>query len=119
MEKTFNPINNMWSLDTDAGHILHKIGSSDYPELRHLTVKADHVDAWEEIAVADIPPYTKDEYDAEVERLISERYSYGKEIEINRERDTKPESYAEYLAYVDQCKVSARENLATRRGGEA
>lgn len=65
-----------------------------------------------EIAVTDIPPYTKAQYDAEVERLIAEKYSHGKEIEVNREHDTKPERFAEYLAYIEECKVRARENLA-------
>lgn len=112
MQKTYRENINMWALDTDADHILHRIGSDDYPEIRHTTVKPDDVEAWEEVALADIPPYSKAEYDAEVERLIALRYSHGKEIEINREHDTKPERFAEYLAYVDECKARAREVLA-------
>ena len=44
-----------------------------------------------------------------MERLIALRYSYGKEIEVNRERDTRPEQFAAYMAYVEECKVRARE----------
>lgn len=101
--------NGFWALDTDQEHILHRTGSDDYSEIRHTMVKDP--DNWEEIAVADIPPYTKAQYDAEVERLIAERYSHGKEIEINREHDTKPERFAEYMAYVEECKVRAKVNL--------
>lgn len=109
----------LWAIDTDAEHILHRIGSDDYSEIRHAMVKDP--DNWEEIAVADIPPYTKAQYDAEVERLIAERYSHGKEIEVNREHDTKPERFAEYLAYIEDCKVRAKEILAEmeRREKEA
>lgn len=108
MNKT-QKANGLYALDTDAEHILHRIGSDDYSEIRRATVKDPEV--WEEIAVADIPPYTKAQYDAEVERLIAEKYSHGKEIEVNREHDTKPERFAEYLAYIEECKVRAKENL--------
>lgn len=111
MNKTERP-DGLYAIATDAGHILHRIGSDDYPEIRRSVVKDP--DEWEEIAVADIPHCTKAQYDAEVERLIAERYSHGKEIEINREHDTKPERFAEYIAYVEECKVKAKENLTKK-----
>lgn len=117
MEKTYKEKLGMWQLDTDQAHILHRKGSDDYTEIRHVTVKDP--DTWEEIAVADIPPYTKAEYDAEVERLIALRYSHGKETEINREREEKPERFAAYIAYVEQCKADARQSLATAKVGQA
>lgn len=117
MEKTYKEKFGMWQLDTDQGHILHRVGSDDYTEIRHTMVKDP--DAWEEIAVADIPPYTKAEYDAEVERLIALRYSHGKETEINRERTEKPERFAAYMAYIEQCKVEARQSLAAAKVGQA
>lgn len=118
MNKT-QKANGLWAIDTDAEHILHRVGSDDYSEIRHAMVK--NPDEWEEIAVADIPPYTKAQYDAEVERLIAERYSHGKEIEVNREHDTKPDRFAQYLAYIEKCKVRAKEILAEmeRREKEA
>lgn len=58
---------------------------------------------------AELPALSKAEYDAEVERLIALRYSYGKEIEVNRERDSKPEQFAAYMAYVEECKRQAKE----------
>ncbi len=117
MEKTYKENPGMWQLDTDQGHVLHRVGSDDYTEIRHTVVKDP--EAWEEIAVADIPPYTKAEYDAEVERLIALRYSHGKEVEINRERTEKPERFAAYMAYVEQCKAEARQSLAAAKVGQA
>ena len=103
----------MVALDCDNDHILHRIGGDDYPVIRHTKVNPGDEDGYEEIAVSDIPPYTKGEYDAEVERLIALRYSHGKEVEINRERDIKPERFAEYMEYIGQCKAEAKANLAT------
>ena len=111
MNKTFNTRINRWGIDADDGYILHRVGSDDYTENRHASVTADDLDNWEEIAVDAVPRYTKAQYDAEVERLIAERYSHGKEIEINREGTTKPERFAEYLDYIEECKRRAKELL--------
>lgn len=126
MEKTYKPNLNMWQLDTDADHILHRIGSEDYTEIRHTIVKDP--DAWEEVAVTDIPPYTKSEYDAKVAELVREKYTADEEFALHRkmfnamlpqaaalsddavaEADAEKamEEYAEYNAYVEQCKLDA------------
>ena len=117
MNKTFNTRINRWEIDAAEGHILHRIGSDDYTENRHASVTADDLDNWEEIAVDAVPRYTKAQYDAEVERLIAERYSHGKEIEINRESTAKPERFAEYLDYIEECKRRAKE-LLMKEGGD-
>lgn len=117
MEKTYKEKFDMWQLDTDQGHILHKVGSDDYTEIRHTMVKDP--DAWEEIAVADIPPYTKAEYKAKIVELIRQRYDQDDENGILRQRDTKPDEFAEYDAYVEQCKAEARQNLAAAKVGQA
>lgn len=102
----------MWALDAEPGHILHRIGSDDYTGNRHAMVRPEALDLWEEVAESEIPSYRKERYDAEVERLIGVRYTHGKEIEINREREINPERYAEYLAYIEECKRMARETLS-------
>ena len=109
MEKIYKESIGLWQLRTDKSHILHRIGSDDYTEKRDAHV-SNPVE-WEELALSEIPPYTKAEYDAEVERLIAERYSHGKEIEVNREHDTKPEQFAAYMAYIEECKAKAVANL--------
>lgn len=107
MQKTFKESISMWSIDADEGKVLRRKGSTERSENRHATVTDP--EEWEEIDAAGQPSQTKAEYDAEVERLIALRYSYGKEIEVNREHDTRPEQFAAYLEYVEECKRQARE----------
>lgn len=131
MQKTYRENINMWALDTDADHILHRIGSKDYSEIRHTIVKDP--EEWEEIAVADIPPYTEAEYKAKVEELIRERYSASDEFAIQRKMlnamlpqlailsdedagqfnaEKAIAEYTEYNAYAEQCKADAPDAIA-------
>lgn len=107
MQKTFKESINMWGIHADEGKVLRRKGSTEPSDNRHATVTDP--DEWEDVDPADFPALSKAEYDAEVERLIALRYSYGKEIEVNRERDSKPAQFAAYLEYVEECKVRARE----------
>lgn len=107
MQKRFKESINMWSIEAEEGKVLRRKGSTERSENRHATVTDP--DEWEEIDAAGQPSQTKAEYDAEVERLIALRYSYGKEIEVNREHDTRPEQFAAYMAYIEECKVRAKE----------
>ena len=117
MQKTYRLSINMWALDTDADHILHRIGSKDYTENHHATVKDP--EEWEEIAVADIPPYTEAEYKAKVEELIRERYSASDEFALinnvmSEATEKRQNEYAEYQAYREECKRRAKEELTTK-----
>ena len=107
MEKRFKESIGLWEITAGEGKVLRRRGSQEPSDARHATVTDP--DEWEEIDAAGQPSQTKAEYDAEVERLIALRYSYGKEIEVNRERDARPERYAAYLAYIEECKVRAKE----------
>lgn len=107
MQKRFKESINMWSIEAEEGKVLRRKGSTERSENRHATVTDP--DEWEEIDAAGQPSQTKAEYDAEVERLIALRYSYGKEIEVNREHDTRPKQFAAYMAYIEECKVRAKE----------
>lgn len=51
------------------------------------------------------------DYIEEVERLIRKRYSVSAELAILRQRDVKPEEFAEYNAYAEECKRKAKEEL--------
>ena len=51
------------------------------------------------------------DYIEEVERLIRKRYSISAELAILRQRDVKPEEFAEYNAYAEECKARARTEL--------
>ena len=50
----------------------------------------------------------KAQYEAKVDRLVREKYSLSNELAILRQRDTKPEEFAEYNTYVELCKASAK-----------
>lgn len=44
-------------------------------------------------------------YDEAVDAQIRKRYSVSQEFAILRQRDEKPEEYAEYFAYCEECKA--------------
>lgn len=113
MEKIYNKSVGLWAVAADEGCVLHRKGSRDFTRNRRAIV-ADP-EAWEDVAAEAVPQYSREEYCREVERLIALRYSHGREIEVNRERESKPERFAEYMAYVDQCKVVAVENLTPNK----
>lgn len=135
MKKTYLDFVDRYELSCTEEYYLHRKGSELYPACRRLHVKADEVDDWEEILIADIPPYTKAQYRALVVELIRKRYDVDKEFEIQRElldallnpqpmtlEATDPEAttptpgiiadFNAYNAYVEECKLRAKEMLA-------
>ena len=44
------------------------------------------------------------DYSEAVDHAILERYSLSQDFEILRQRDSKPDEYAEYYAYCEECK---------------
>lgn len=98
-------------LVADPGKWLHKRGTDTY--VPKAPVATADIDKWEE--VDDNPPYTKEEYDREVERLIALRYTTGQEIQFAREKEEAGEKYVAYLEYVERCKADARAALAGGR----
>lgn len=44
------------------------------------------------------------DYDTEVNRLIRQKYTASQELAILRQRDEKPEEFAEYNEYCEWCK---------------
>lgn len=77
-------------------------------ETKRLTVPASKVSEWEEVAIADIPPYSEAQYEARVTSLIRERYSVSAELAVLRQRDSKPEEFAAYNAFAEECKAQAK-----------
>ena len=91
------------------GCFLRRIGSSEScRETKRLTVPASKVSGWEEVAIADIPPYSEAQYEERVTSLIRARYSVSAELAVLRQRDTKPEEFAEYNAFAEECKAQAK-----------
>ncbi len=62
------------------------------------------------VEVAD-EPYPQLTYEELVERFIREKYSLSAELALLRQRDSKPEEFAEYNAYAEQCKAKAKKLL--------
>lgn len=50
-------------------------------------------------------------YDEAVNTEIRKRYSESQEFAILRQKDEKPEEYAEYYAYCEQCKGYVKNKL--------
>ena len=53
----------------------------------------------------------KDEYENKVVALIRKKYNVNQELAILRQRDAKPQEFAEYNEYVEQCKEQVKNEL--------
>lgn len=47
-------------------------------------------------------------YEHAIETRIRKRYTIGNELAIIRQRDEKPEEFAAYTAYVEECKAAVK-----------
>ena len=104
-------------ISCDEAHIIRRKGSDDTIENRRTTIPSGTESQWEEVALADVTAAKKakereEAYEAEVERRIRERYSVSAELAILRQRDTKPDEFAEYNAYAERCKAESKAALA-------
>ena len=50
----------------------------------------------------------KIEYENKIVTLIRKKYNINQELAILRQRDTKPQEFAEYNEYVEQCKEQVK-----------
>lgn len=50
-------------------------------------------------------------YDSLVESKIRKRYTVSQELSILRQKSRKPEEFAEYDAFAEQCKSEAKHEL--------
>lgn len=122
MEKTYKSNIGTCIISTDTEHILHRIGSDDYSEIRRAMIKINDVDNWEEISLSDIPTYTTAEYNAKVAELIHERYDSDKEMSlINNMMEAEPTEthkaeYSAYQAYRAECKQRAKDPALYAKG---
>lgn len=55
-------------------------------------------------------------YENLIVKKIRERYSVNEELAILRQRDEKPDEFAAYNTYVEECKAAVKEELEI--GGE-
>ena len=52
-----------------------------------------------------------DEYENKIVALIRKKYNVNQELAILRQREVKPEEFAEYNEYVEQCKEQVKNEL--------
>ena len=50
-------------------------------------------------------------YENKIVALIRKKYNVNQELAILRQRDTKPEEFAEYNEYVEQCKSKVKSSF--------
>lgn len=50
-------------------------------------------------------------YETMIIHKIRKRYTVNQELAILRQRDSKPEEFAEYNSYVEQCKAEVKDYL--------
>lgn len=67
-------------------------------------------DGWREYIAPEPTPY-QPTYEERVVDLIRLRYDVNAELAILRQRDSKPDEFAEYNAYCEECKLQAKEEL--------
>lgn len=75
----------------------------------HTVIRED-----EHTLVASFIVYSRIKYGALVSELIRTRYSIDEELAILRQKDEKPEEYASYFAFAEQCKADAKRLVAER-----
>lgn len=101
------------------GKYVHKLGTDTYFH-RATVLPSDTLYDFEE--VEELPRYTKAQYDAKVEELIRERYTDSEEFALQRKMinatstperadNRAVEEYEAYNAFVEECKVRAKEIL--------
>lgn len=73
---------------------------------RGYLLKNDTLDMFKEV---DSIPKDEEEYKQKVRELIAEKYAMEDEIAFIRQKDTKPDEYAEYNSFVESCKAKAKE----------
>lgn len=56
-------------------------------------------------------------YESEIVRLIRQRYNVNQELSILRQRDEKPEEFAEYSRYVEECKSAVKAEISAAESG--
>lgn len=119
MEIRPSRINGFVEISCDEAHIIRRKGSDDTTENRRTTIPSGTESQWEEVAFADVTAakeakQREEAYEAEVERRIRTRYSVSAELAILRQRDSKPEEFAEYNAFAEECKAEAKAVISTQ-----
>lgn len=102
-------------LTSEPGLVLRRCGETTSPGNAAI-VRADAVDRWEEVSpdvveTAQSSAEAEERYRRIVNERIRHRYDLDAELAILRQRDDKPEEFAAYSAYAEECKAEAKATI--------
>ena len=95
---------------SDSDKYVHRLGTESYFK-RSTLLPGDTVDKFEEV---DAIPDQSIDYNEEVNGMIRQRYSISEELAILRQRDTKPEEFAAYNEYAEECKSKVKATMGVQ-----
>ena len=103
--------------EINEDNIIDDNGNTIYPKIALSLVNKGFI----EMAESEIKKYLEDKkkkedyrnnpilsYEDKIVFLIRKKYNVNQELAILRQRDTKPEEFAEYNEYVEQCKKQVK-----------
>lgn len=93
-----------------------------YPSMTPASDPADFEEVTPEMAAeaerAAREAKAEEAYGERVEELIRERYSTSRELAVQRQRYSKPEKFAAYDAFAEECKARARAEMSNATNTE-
>lgn len=104
-------------IDDPAFSPLVEYSQEQLAEFRALRAQGYTMQPAPDGTVQMIPPEPKTdeqlraEYESKVNELIRAKYSVSQEFAIMRQQADKPDEYAEYYAYCEQCKQTAKAEI--------
>lgn len=73
---------------------------------QYIDLTAEEIAAMQqEVERAEADYWRSIDYGAAINQYIRERYTASQEFSVLRQKDEKPEEYAEYYAYCEECKA--------------
>lgn len=101
MRKTFEKDGKIRSFEVESDRVIATIEIGG-KWVANPTLAAFLADGWREY-IAPTPEPILPTIEELVENRLRERYTINQEFEAQRKRDTDPENFATYYAYVEEC----------------
>ena len=96
----------MEEIELTAEELYQKKIADEFERLKNLPRK--EIVLTEEQIQAERELAKKNQYENLIVAKIRQKYSINQELAIIRQRDAKPEEFAEYNEYVEQCKAEVK-----------
>ena len=96
-------------MDRELEELYQKKISDEFERLKNLP-KQEKVLTEEQIQ-KELERAKEQEYENKIVALIRKKYNVNQELAILRQREVKPEEFAEYNEYVEQCKKQVKNEL--------